>query len=202
MANHDELEFLLRRKLERSRDANSSRYKALAEAAKGSSRVETNDASLVSSDGASLAAGVYAIDLTTGDVLIGGTFGTIAALTDQDLLVDVEACQLDGSDPVQIDDGNDVVVALCAVIVNDVPALVAVFGDQAESGSAVAPTPAECRRAMELAEITNHLASGLGIIVGTITIDRDDGGAGTTMTHSDPSSDDDVKGRRLAGALA
>lgn len=156
-------------------------YRDMAQVARGQTRVVSDDASLVSSNGASLTTAAYEIDETTGDVLIGGTLGTLAALDDQDLLADLDAFNLDGSAPAAIDAGKSVIVARCAVLVNDVPARAYVFGDAADTGEEAEPTPTQCREAIEKGGLANHKASGLGIVLGTITIKRVDQ---ATLTYS------------------
>jgi hypothetical protein len=196
MSNHATTQSQLRTALARSQ---GDGYKQLLIAARGSTRVETNDASLVSSNGVTMNATAHQVGVTTGDVLIGGTFATIAALVNQDLVAAGFGYNLDGSAAALLADLNSAEVAICAIIVNGVPVLRAVFGAEALTGAEVEPTAGECRVALEKAGITDYLSSGLGIIVARINLARS--GGAVTATHSDPATDDAIKGARLAGAL-
>ena len=196
MSNHASLQRELRTELVRSGSVN---FERLLAAARGSSRVTTGDASLVSSDGTTMTSAAHQIDVTTGDVLIGGTFDAIALLDDQDLVAAGFGFNLDGSAAALLTDLNSVEVALIAIIVAGVPALVAVFGAEALTGAEVEPTAAQCRVALGLAGITDHLSSGLGLIVSRITLARS--GGGVTAAHTDPATSDAAKSVRLAGSL-
>lgn len=176
------------------------RYAELAQIARGVSRVTTGDTSLVSTDGASLSTSVYALNVSTGDVLLAGVHGTIAAETDTDILLETNACDLNGAAPAAVEDGFELVVAICAILVNGAPELAYVFGDPvALAATPVAPTPDQCRIALGKLGITDHLESGVGIVVGNVTFSRN---TTMTLTHSDPATEDAVKAERLAGALA
>lgn len=299
MANHTTLETILLQALRDSHDEDRTRWATMIAGARGQSYVNGDDADLVSTDGGTIDADEYEVDVAAGDVLIGGTHGTIDALDDKDLLdandtttIDLDGVAVTSADA--IDNGQSVVVVMLAVLISGTPSLVFVMGAAATTGSQVTPTPEQCRKAIELAGISGLNASGLGIVLGTITIKRvqvltllysgtpevgddmnvtvngvdtthtadgttlndevgdlrsalttdlaaepvtvggtaatititaDDGetftyaadivltatgdlavadtdGETVSMTHSDPSADDTVKGRRLAGALA
>lgn len=196
MSNHATLERRLR---ELRASSGRKAYDDLLNVARGVSRVVSDDASLVTVDGLTVNSTVYQIDYTAGDVLIGGHFESLALANDQDLLVDISSWNLDGSPAAAIADLNSVWIMLAAIIVSGAVEVHAVFGAEAPTGNEVKPTPAQVREALSLAMITGHNASGLGIIFAEINAARS--GGAVTFTHSNPATDDVVKGRRLASAL-
>jgi len=174
----------------------------LLEACKGGNRVVTDDNSLVSSDGLTIDATQYQVDVTTGDVIINGTFGTIAALSDEDIVAYSESYDLDGEQPAAIADGNAVFVYMLAYIKSEVPTLAFVFGEEGTIAGAAPPSLEDARLALARGNvIADHIESGLGCLLGTIRVQRDDGGAGVTLTHLGAAGSDAIKGARLAGAL-
>ncbi len=173
------------------------------EIARSLTKVTGADTTLLTSDGGTISITAYEVDLATGGVLIGGMYKTIAALANKDLLdpADVVCVDLDGVAAVAITaDGKDVEVAMCAVVVNGAVVVRGVFGAEAATGAAVAPTAAQCAAALALYAEAHYLPSELGIVFARILIDR----AATdtvSMTHTAAASDGDLKGERLAGLL-
>ena len=192
---YTKLQSLLRTALNRS----GTGHERLMEAARSQCVVPGADTTLLSSDGATMDSTAHLIDVAIGNVLLGGLHDSIAALTDQSLIAADFGYKLDGTTPALLTDLMSVEIALCAIIVNGAAALVAVFGAEALTGAEVAPTASECRIALEKAGITNHLASGIGIITGRLDLARS--GGTVTATHVAAASNEALKSERLAGGL-
>jgi hypothetical protein len=174
---------------------------ALISSNRALNRVLTDDASLLSADGASQTITVYQIDVSTGEVLVDGLFGDLAALNDQDLLADIDSYQLDGTAAVALtEDGKTYWVALVAIDVDGTVEIHAVFGDEAADAAEVQLTEAQIRTALVAAGITDHTNYYAGVILSRIKIQRVAVDT-MTFTHTDPASDDSLKNERLAGGL-
>jgi len=200
VSDYANIELMLRTERNRSADRERTHLNTLLHVARGLTRVTTAETSLLTSDGGTVDATHYQIDLATGDVLIGGLFGVIAALNDKDLLVpaDIESYALDGSAAVALEDGEDGEVALVAIIVDGAIEIRAIFGAPAATGEAVAPTASECFDALRLAEIADYYSSGLGMVIARLLISYD---TTVTMTHYAAATDLTLNAERLAGAL-
>jgi hypothetical protein len=132
------------------------------------------DSTLISSNGASQTTTVYQIDLTTGNVVIGGVAGIIAALDDKDLLnvAHIKSYQLDGTAAVALTaDGKTYEVALVAILVSGAVEIRAIFGAEAADAAEVAPTNAQIRAALAAASITGYDAE-CGLVFTRIKIQR------------------------------
>lgn len=204
MSDYATLEKLLRIQQVRSRDPLQSEYQHLLMAARGQTRVLTDDpADLLTSDGATQTIAVYGINMAAGGAMVGGLADVvISALVDQDLLADITSVELDGTAAVAITaDGLDKEVALCLVIVNGALALRGVFSAEAATGTAVPPTPAQCRAALKAAAEANYNDAGLGMIVARLKVVRTAVDT-ITMVHATSATSDSLAAERAAGALA
>lgn len=174
--NHLHLESRLR---VLSRRSGRNRYRDLLIASRGVTRVLTDDASGVTSNGGTISTTEHQVDMTAATVMIGGTIKALGALNDESLLSHDRACRLDGSEPEAIGgNGLQRVVAAVAVIVEGEPAIAFVHGDDAPIGDAAQPSPAQCERALGLAKelgragFEDYLPSGLGIVLAYVTVKR------------------------------
>jgi hypothetical protein len=203
MSDYATLEKLLRIEQARSREPAQSRYNMLLAGARGQTRVLTDDPADFLTTSGTLTIASYGISMAAGGAVVGGLADVvIAALVDQDLLADITCVELDGTAAVAITaDGLDKEVALCLVIVNGALALRGVFSAEAAVGTAVPPTPAQCRAALKAAAEANYADSGLGMVVARIKIVRSAVDT-VTMVHTSAATDDGLAGERAAGALA
>ena len=152
------------------------------------------------SDGSSQTIAVYQIDLTEVFAVVGGVADHIAALSDQDLLADIDSYQLDGTAAVALTaDGQTYEVALVAHVVSGGLRLAAVFGAEAADGAEAEPTGAQCQAALVAAGITGHDATRGGVVVNRVKIQRV---AVDTITCTwETITDDGPAEERAAGTL-
>lgn len=171
----------------RARSSGGAGNSALAEHLfRAQSRVLSAGTSLQSADGASPTVSAYNIDLTAGQVMLGGITATIAALDDKDLLDDEEivSYSLAGAAPVALSaDGKTYDVALCVFLVSGAPVLRVIFGAEAADSAEVAPTVAQCYAAMVASGESGYLGTP-GLLIGRIKIQREATNT-ITYTHTD-----------------
>lgn len=146
-----------------------------ADARQIGTRVLTPSTSLLPSAGASAIITQYEIDLTTGDVLINGTFGRITALNDEPIVGTdawLKSFKLDGSAATVLSaDGKTYWCALVIGLVSGVATLFAVFGAEANDGAEVAVSQAQVLAALEASDYANLDTTAL-LVVGRIKIKR------------------------------
>lgn len=147
-------------------------------------------ADLVTDDGTSGSTiALYRINIARGKSLCGNVFKEWAAQADVVLIGAGQwdkSLQLDGSAAVVLTaDGKTYDVALVQVLIAGVPTLYAIFGDEADDASEVAPDTAGIKAALAAADITDHDAS-VGGVVARFKIQREAVDT-ITMTHVDPS---------------
>lgn len=150
------------------------------------SRVLSAGTTLQSSDGASQITTVYEVDMTAGQVMLGGVTATIAALDDKDLLDAAETTSytLAGAAPSALSaDGKTYDVAICVFLVSGAPVVRFIFGAEADDASEVAPTVAQCYAAMVAAGESGYRSTP-GLLIGRIKIQRVAVDT-ITMTHTD-----------------
>lgn len=165
------------------------------------SRVLGADSTFVTTDGASLIATQYEINMAAGLALIGGVFADVAALSDQPIVGTdawAKSWTLAGAAPAALADGDSYEMALVLILVANAPELHAVFGAPADTGDEVAPTYAEIKTALRLAGIADYLNTP-PLVVERINFARS--GASITATHGAPSSNDALKQERLMAGM-
>lgn len=166
---------------------------------------QDDDTTLISADpSGSETIAAYLINLSAGRALVGGVFGRFAAEVDLDLLL--IGVNLDGTAATAITvDGDALIVAIVAVVISGAVEIRAVFGDQENQSSEVAPTDADIVAALAAGKLGSvvgledaDLTSAL--VIQTILVERD---ATDTMdyTHDDPATVDALAARRAAGTL-
>lgn len=176
---------------------------AAIKAIRGATHVTDGDTSLLTADGASLIITQYEIDLSAGGVLIDGTFGQIAALADQPIVGTdawLKSFKLTGAAATVLSaDGKTYDVALCVFRLDGVPTVYAIFGAEANDGAEVAPTGAQCRAALVLADIED-LDLSVGLVIARFKIQREAVDT-ITATHVAAATDAALKAERVYGAI-
>jgi hypothetical protein len=162
------------------------------------SRVVTGDATLLAANGATVDSTEIQIDLAAGDAMLAGVFAAQGILNDQQLIGAAPAIvtyTLAGTTPVpMMADANDYHCALIYVNRAGTPTLYGVFGAQAGTGTAVAPTSAQINEALRLANVKS-----IGCVVSRILYAR--AGAAVVATHTNPATDAALKAERLTGTI-
>lgn len=167
------------------------------------SKVLTDDASVLAADGTTPSTiSVYRINLSLGDLLVGGEYLNQAALTDQVLIGSgawAKSLDLNGDPAVVLTaDGQTYDCVLVAINKDGAPALYAVFGDEAADGSEETPTDLQAQNALKLA-LGDAYDDKFGLVTNIIKWQR--AGGAMTVTATDPAANDALKAKRLAGTL-
>jgi hypothetical protein len=163
-------------------------------------------AGLQTSDGAGLANDLYTVDYTEG-LLIVGCVPELIPLGNDVVLVGAGAGAIPcydlagGAAAVITANDRDRELALCSILVAGVPTLYGVFGAEAGTGLAVAPTSAQIRAALIAAAIVGSDTT-CGVIWSRILFARAGGGPGaTSCTHRDVLTYAALAEERAVGTL-
>lgn len=145
---------------------------------------------------------LYRANVALGEALVDGVYDRNAALVDEVLIgagQTITSYDTAGAAAVVISaDNNDVKFALVAIEVAGAIEWRAVFGAEAATGTAVAPTEAQICAALKAAAITDHNDT-VFLVLARGTYAR---GVGTVaMTGVDPSSDDGLRSEQVSGSL-
>ena len=151
--------------------------------------VGTGDTGGVTSDGGTVSTTAVQINMTACPALVDSVPGKVAALTNFAILGTSAAKCIDlagAAGVIPTANGKTKDAALCLIVVNGALDFRVVVGAEANDGSQVPPTVAQCKAALAAANISG-MRAGVGLIVQRFTIAR---GASTTitLTHGAPSS--------------
>jgi hypothetical protein len=168
------------------------------------SKVLSNDASVLAADGTTPSTtAILRMDLSAGEVLVGGDWLNQGALSDTVLIgagTWAKSFKLDGTTAVVLTaDGKTYWYVLVAVPVALTPALYAIFGAEANDGAEVAPTAEQIIAALTAALGATYKPE-FGVILNRVKVQR--AGGVITVTATDPAVNAALKGERLAGTLA
>lgn len=166
--------------------------------------VLTPATSLLPSNGGTMTTAQYQIDMTVGDVQIDGVYGRLAALNDVSILGTGQSANsytLAGGVPVVLTaDGKTRWVVVVVGLVAGVATRFYIWGAEANDGSEVAPTGAQCRAALVLAAPTDLDLTAL-LVVARIKVKRV---ATDTITYTvtDPAVTAALEAERHTAILA
>ncbi len=168
------------------------------------SRVLGDDTTVLAADGtAGSTTALYRMDLSAGDVLVGGDYLKQAALTDTVLIgagAWGKSFKLDGTAAAVLTaDGKTYWYVLVAIPGNLTPALYAVFGAEANDTAEVQPTAEQVANALTAA-LGSTYKQEFGIILNRVKVQR--AGGAITVTATDPAVSAPLRAERLAGTLS
>lgn len=168
------------------------------------SKVLTGDASALAANGTTPSTtAIYRMDLSSADILVAGKYLKQAALVDTILLGAgnwAKSFKLNGSAAAVLTaDGKTYWYVLVAVLVGDVPALYAIFGDEADDTTETEPTAEQIVNALTAA-LGSSYNDQFGVILSRVKVQR--AGGVIIITATDPAVNNALKGERLAGSLA
>lgn len=178
-------------------------------------RVLTGHTSLLTSNGATLSAAEIELDISTGDVQLGGRFYRVAAANDVpigtgvlSLVIDTAGAEIESATPVLPSaTGKTLRLVVCLVALTTGSAqFVIVRGTEANDASEVEPTEATVQTALKAAFAAGLIPDGdptLGLIAGRIKVARtfSDPDVVITLTHTAPASNAALENERQHGCI-
>jgi len=178
-------------------------YDLVRDVIRALTRVIGADTAVKTADGGTISATVIQIDQAAGAVQIAGIHKRAALLNDQSIVGTAawaKSFKTTGAAAAVLSaDEKDYEIAMVWVLKDGVPTEYAIFGPEADTGEAEAPTIAQIRAGLKASGVTG-LDTDFILVSGRILAARDDESA-VALTHLDPAADDTLNADRALGAV-